>query len=214
MFSLDLQRYRLVDLSVTIEPPGTEDRPLEVSIGRLADDTFKTDISRLHSHVGTHVEAPAHFYEEGTAITDVPLDRFFGPAALLSIDDAADRVVTGEVLDRHLSEVLEPGYILLCRNGLQETRETMQGIPTLTPDAGHWMVDHEVKLLVVDCWFGLGRDVPDTRELHDIVMSEDICIVEFAVLDELRRDRCFFISLPVAFAMDSSFTRAVALEER
>ncbi len=214
MFEIDFEQYRLIDLSMAIEPPGSADRPLQVTVGRLADDTYKMDISKLHSHVGTHVEAPGHFYANGKLITNIPLDNFFGPAALLSIDDPADREVTGETLDKHLREVFQPGHILLCRNRMPETREDPGTFPMLTPDAALWMVEHQIKLLVIDAWFRLGRDVPATRELHEILMSRDICIVEFAVLDDLKRPECFFMALPVAFALDSGFARAVALEKR
>ena len=214
MFMIDLQRYRLVDLSVTIEPPGTDDRPLEVSIGRLADDSFKMDISRLHTHVGTHVEAPAHFFEGGKLITQVPLETFFGPATLLSIDNAAEFQTTAEVFDREIGEVFEAGDILLCRNGIIKSREPLQDFATLTVETARWIVEHEVKLLVLDRWFGLGRDIPEVREVHDIIMGAGICIVETVVLDALTGARCFFMALPVAFALDSGFCRAVALEER
>lgn len=214
MFTIDPEQYRLVDLSSVIEPPGTEERPLEVSEGRLADDTFKTDITRLHTHVGTHVEAPAHFYEGAKLITQFPLADFFGPAVLLSIDEPVDREVTGQTLDEHVGGIFQPGHVLLCRNALAQTRESEEPIPTLTPDAARWMVEHQMQLLVTDCWFGLGPDIPATRELHDILMSEDICIVEGTVLDDLQQRECFFMALPVAFALDSSFARAIALEER
>lgn len=214
MFTIDLQRYRLVDLSVVIAPPGTDDRPLEVSVGRLADDSFKMDISRLHTHVGTHVEAPAHFFEGGRLITEVPLETFFGPATLISIDDPAEHETTAAVFEREIGEVFQPGDILLCRNGIIQSREPLKDFATLTVDSARWIVEHEVKLLVLDRWFGLGRDVPEVRAVHDIIMGAGICIVETVVLDELTRRRCFFMALPVAFALDSGFCRAIALEER
>ncbi len=214
MFSIDRERYRLVDLSIVIEPPGTEDRPLEVSIGRLADDSFKMDITNLHTHVGTHVEAPAHFFEGGTLITGVPLTDFFGPATLLSIDEPAQRAVTGEVIDAHIGDIYRRGDILLCRNGILQSRDTPREFATLTTDSARWIVEHEAKLLVVDCWFGLGRDIPEVRAVHDIVMSAGICIVETVMLDALTKPRCWYMSLPVAFALDSGFARAIAVEER
>ena len=76
------------------------------------------------------------------------------------------------------------------------------------------MVEQQMKMLVIDSCFGLGPDVPASRELHDILMSRDICIVERTNLDGLKRPQSFFMALPVALAMDSSFARAVAFEER
>lgn len=213
MFTIDFDRYRLVDLSPLVVPPGTEDRPLEVSVGKLADDTYKMDIHRCHSHVGAHVEGPRHFYDDGKLITDMPVERFMGPATLLAIDDPNDRLVTGEVLDEHVGAIFDPGHILLCRNDLPDSRGNMNDWATLTPAAARWMVEHEVGLLVLDRWFRLGPDVRATRELHDILLSRDICIIEATDLDGLKRPQCFFMALPIAFALDSGFVRAVALEE-
>jgi len=214
MFGIDLDRYRLVDLSVTIEPPGTDDRPLEVALGRLADDSFKMDITRLHTHVGTHVEAPAHFFEDGKLVTQVPLTDFFGPATLLSIDAPEEHQVTGAIIDAHIGGVYQRGDILLCRNGILASRDPLQDFATLTEDSARWIVEHEVKLVVLDRWFGLGRDIPEVRRVHDIIMGAGICLVETVVLDELTQPRCWYMSLPVAFALDSGFARAIALEER
>lgn len=214
MFTIDLAQYRLVDLSIVIEPPGTEERPLEVTLGRLADDTYRMDITRCHSHVGTHVEAPRHFYENGKLVTDMPLESFLGAATLLTIADPADLLVTREVIARHIGAVFAPGQILLCRNSIPDSRGDESTWPALTPDAARWMVEQQMKLLVIDNWFRLGTDVPKGRELHDILMSQNICIVEVTNLDDLQRPQCFFMALPVAFALDSSFTRAIAIEER
>ncbi len=214
MFTIDLDQYRLVDLSVVIKPPGTEERPLEVTLGSLADDTYRMDINRCHSHVGTHVEAPRHFYDDGKLITDIPLGAFLGGATVLSVTDSADQCVTGEVIDKHVGAIFETDHILLCRNSIPDSHGDESAWPMLTPDAARWMVEHHMKLLVVDQWFSLGEDVPATRQLHDILLSQDICIVEVTNLDDLTRPQCFFMALPIGFALDSSFARAIAIEER
>lgn len=78
MFSIDTNKYRIVDLSYTVDPDNyPPDRPFALELGYLADRAFKYDV-RTHSHVGTHIEAPAHFYEGGRDITSYPLDAFFG----------------------------------------------------------------------------------------------------------------------------------------
>ena len=214
MFSIDLERYRLVDISVHIEPPGAPDRPLRVKMSRLPDNTYKTDIVELHSHVGAHVEGPAHLDSDGALITELPLESFFGPAVLMSIDDPADRVVTGEVIDKHVGDIFQSGHMLIGRNGMPEPHDQPAAYPTLTPDAARWMVEHEVKMFVMDCWFKLGADVPAIYEIHEILLHNSICILERTNLADLRQRECFVMGLPVAFALDSSFCRAVALEER
>jgi hypothetical protein len=41
---------------------------------RYAANTYEAS-----EHVGTHIDAPFHFYEEGWKIGDIPLERFFVP---------------------------------------------------------------------------------------------------------------------------------------
>jgi len=47
-------------------------------------------------HVGTHVDAPAHFILGGKNVSDYPLVAFFGPATVVHVSDA--RLVTAEEL--------------------------------------------------------------------------------------------------------------------
>jgi len=116
MFSIDLERYRVVDLSLMVVPPGSGERPFVVERGRLADNAFKFDILRTHTHVGTHVESPAHFFEDGEDCAALPLERFFGRAVLLDITDALGaQEMDGEFLEKHLGERLAEGDIVVCR---------------------------------------------------------------------------------------------------
>jgi len=59
----------------------------------------------------------------------------------------------------------------------------------------------------------LGSDVPEIREVHDILMSQDITFLEnLCRLEELRGKEFWLIALPLLIAeLDSSPVRAVAL---
>src|SRR5690606_27217336 len=83
-FAIDWNAYRLVDLSLPVFPNQTvPGRPFEVKRSHLPDGTHKFDIVNTHTHVGSHIESPWHFYGEGKTCTDYPLDFFMGTAALL-----------------------------------------------------------------------------------------------------------------------------------
>ncbi|MBM3289384.1 MAG: cyclase family protein, partial [Candidatus Hydrogenedentes bacterium] len=63
MFSIDFSKYAMVDLSMPVVPNQlTAGRPFEVREGRLGDGTLKYDIVNTHTHVGTHIESPVHYY--------------------------------------------------------------------------------------------------------------------------------------------------------
>ena len=80
MFTIDLSAYRIVDLSYEVIPPGTEDRPFQIQRGLLADNAYKYDILKTHTHVGT---IDVSILPNGTAyVTDIgmtgPTDSVIG----------------------------------------------------------------------------------------------------------------------------------------
>ena len=213
VFSIDLAKYRIVDLSYQVVPPGTADRPFVIQRGRLADHAYKFDIIRTHTHVGTHVEAPAHFYPEGKDVTELPLESFFGRAVLLDVRDAAAATEIGErFLDDHIGGIFQPGDILVCRNSDLGAAQT----PCLTPEAALWMRRRDIKMLGIDTHFRLGATITAGRALHDILMSREVCLVEFLDnLAALTRPEFFLMALPFKCAqIDSAPARAIAIEER
>lgn len=212
-FSIDPERYRLIDLSYLVVPPGTRDRPFVMHRGRLADHSYKYDIVRTHSHVGTHVETPAHFFPDGKDVSHLPLDAFFGRGILLDVTDAAAaEEMDGDFLERHIGDIIHKGDILICRNSDLEAAAT----PNFTPEAAVWLRDHDLKMLGIGGRFGLGPTMTAARALHDILMRRDVCLVEFLDnLDDIRRREFFFMALPAKIAqIDSSPARAIAIEER
>ncbi len=58
-------------------------------IARVSDlrvgDPLTTSYMALGCHVGTHVDAPAHFLTGGATIGELPLEAFYGPARVCSL---------------------------------------------------------------------------------------------------------------------------------
>jgi len=219
MFRIDPSRYRIVDLSYEVDPDNyPPDRPFELTLGYLADNAFKYDV-RTHSHVGTHIESPAHFFAGGRDITSYPLDAFYGRAVLLDVPDAAKAAqVDGAYLDAAIGRQVQPGDVVICRNSDAASLRSgdPRRYPTLTPVAGKWMADRKIKILGIDNFFRLGKDVPDGRGLHDALMSQGVTFIEWLDhLSEISQPVFFFMALPFKVRkMDSSWCRAIAIEER
>lgn len=216
MFNIDLTKYRIVDLSYEVVPPGTDDRPFVIERGLLADRAYKHDVSKTHSHVGTHVEAPAHFFDGARDVTDFPLTAFFGRAILLEVDKAGEELaIMPADLEEDIGDLIQEGDIVICRNNNEASIES-GNLPHLTPETAEWLRDKKIKMLGIDSYVGLSKDVPSGRKLHDILMSQDVTFIEFLDnLDALKKKEFFFMALPFKVkVMDSSWARAVAIEER
>ena len=216
VFNIDWQKYRLVDLSYEVVPGASQERYFELERGLLADNAFMHHV-RTHTHVGTHVEVDAHFFKGGRDVTGYELTAFMGRGLLLDVPDVqATPEVTPEYLERVLGGRIGRGDILICRNSDPASRAGARPKPALTPEAARWFVAHGVKMIGIDQHFALGRDVTAGRMLHDIFMGAGGTLVEFLDhLDEIRRPEFYFMALPYkARTIDSSWARAVAIEER
>jgi len=103
---------------------------------------------------------------------------------------------------------------VLCTNADAASRAAGPAAwPSLTEQSAWWFLTHNVKMVGIDTYFRLGLDVPMVREVHDILMSNDVCFVEFLDnLDALTRRVFYFMALPFKVASDSGWARAVAIE--
>jgi arylformamidase len=48
-------------------------------------------------HSGTHVDAPAHFIENGATVEQLPLNRFIGPATVVELKEID--IITPDLLE-------------------------------------------------------------------------------------------------------------------
>jgi len=217
MFNLD--EFEVIDISYTVIPGENPDRPFAIQKALLDDLTFRYDILKTHSHVGTHVEVGAHFYDGGKSITDYPLERFHGPGVLLSVKEMT---VTEDICEKALGNKIQKGDIIIIRNdtGVKLTKKQlyMEGedkLPKLTPSAANWMSKFNPKLIVLD-FIRFGEDIEKTRQFHDILMSQDVNFVEFVDnLDKITQDRFYVMALPYKVqGLDSSFCRAIVIQKK
>ena len=215
-FEIDLNRYRVVDLSFEVVPGASQDRYFEIEPDLLADRATMHHV-RTHTHVGTHVEVDAHFFEGGRDVTAYDLAAFMGRAVLLDVPDATEMpLMVPTVLDELLGDMIQTGDIVICRNSDPHSLSGAVPHPSWTPEGAAWLVQHAVKMVGIDQAFRLGVDIEAGRELHRTYMGAGGTLVEFlANLDALQRDVFYFMALPYRCAViDSGWARAIAIEER
>jgi arylformamidase len=205
--------YRAVDLSVEIRPGvqkvdgsyhwGNQLRKFELR-QFVSPDPHIMHWVESETHVGTHVELPAHLYPGGKAAADMPLETFMGECVVVKVGGPqapGDRYL--EVGPEHLGSV-KPGDIVLLYSP--------PGQPcSISPAATRLLADLPIKMLGV-------QNVAAPNDLHEALLGHEppIPIIEELVhLDQLTKERVFFIGLPLRVAeMDSSWIRAVAFEPR
>lgn len=106
---------KIIDLTKTIEAgmamyPG--DPEVEITeVHTLEREGWRLKRMVLGSHAGTHMDAPYHMAEHGAKLDELPLERCFGDAVLVSIETEFPKHVGLVFRVGNLGEELLPKFI-------------------------------------------------------------------------------------------------------
>lgn len=220
MFTIDLSKYRIVDLSYEVVPGQEEDvfgyRPfITEKWGYLIDGGHTEYIVKTHSHVGTHVENALHFFGRGKSVTEMPLTAFMGRAVLLPVKLKEPNLeVTTDYLEEISGGLVGQEDIIICRNDGSYSGGDPEKFPYLTPQTANWFLKHKVKM--IGCYrIRIGDTISAGREFEGKVLGSGVLFVEFLDnVDQLQKREFFFMALPFKVkGFGSSWARAIAIEE-
>lgn len=180
---------------------------------------FASKLLMFSDHIGTHVDAPFHYFPEKGTIESVPLDRLVGPAVWLDLSaKPADRPITPTMLEAACTAArvaVEPGDILLFRAWPgHHTDAGFLQCAGLTGAAAEWAVARGIKAL--GCDLATPDDPRDlTRPVHLALLGREIPIMEHLVrLEALPAHRFQFVGVPLRIkGASGSPIRAMAIFE-
>lgn len=173
----------------------------------------------LYSHTGTHLDAPAHFLNEGRTLEQIPLENCMGTAHVVDLTELPPKALIevshlGDVADR-----FQPNDSLLLRTGWSnhfEDWDYYRGqFPRISEALARWCSDQKVKMLGVEPPSVADvHHLPEVTLIHEILLGAGIVIVEGLVdLDQLKSDKVFFAALPLKVGGgDGCPCRAFAVE--
>jgi kynurenine formamidase len=223
---------RLIDLSHPLEaatPPWPGNPPVDVTVldaippergpGQCGvpgtPGYLNVTVFRTCNHTGTHMDAPAHFYNGVPTIEQVPLEHCIGPAALVDV--------------RHvgLRGLIQPADLASCQSVIARTGKVVlwsgwsarwgrdnyfRDFPALTQETAAWLIQRGVHLVGVDTP-SVDREPNDA---HYILLGAQAVIVEnLTNLEQIGSEEFELIVLPLPLrGLEASPVRAVArLEE-
>jgi len=209
---------RIVDLSMDIydRAPTFWPDPKTAVIEHLKIENLKYNITQLvmSTHVGTHLDAPFHFFDDGRTVDALDPAKGFGPAWVL---DFSGKGPKGEITRADLAayeKKIAKGSRLIIRTGWDEVfpePRYFTDYPGFPPDACAFLVERGIACLALDMPSVYG---PDYVPVHHALLGAEILIVEgLARLKELRSAQVFLVALPLRIrGRDGSPCRAVAVD--
>src|SRR5690606_21038633 len=127
------------------------DRPSFRKLRQMPEHPFAVTEMTMVVHSGTHIDAPRHYYLDGPAFEDIPLDRLYGPGVVWSIPCELEEIISVERL-KAASPALRPGDMLAIDTGWAGRfgTEDYERHPSLSEAAAHWLVEQKIKLFACD----------------------------------------------------------------
>lgn len=210
---------KIWDISLAVTPglpvwPGDSQTVLErymaISKGNAAN------VSRLTCsvHVGTHVDAPVHFIENGPTVDQLPLDILIGPVLVVELPNV--EAITPDHLENLMLPAGTTRLLLKTRNSAlwaDPHHEFYPDFVALTSEAARWVVRKGVRLVGID-YLSVQR-FRDTNPLtHRILLEVGVVIVEGLNLQGVPPGPYQLICLPLKLvSSDGAPARVVLIEE-
>jgi arylformamidase len=196
----------------TIIWPG--DPPVHITqTSHLARGDVAT-ISRLEmgAHTGTHVDAPAHFIQNGAGIEALDLGALVGLALVAEARDAD--VLTADVLAELAIPLGTERVLLSTRNSdlwAQGKQEFDTSFAAISEDGARWLVERGIRLIGVD-YLSVGPfEAP--APTHRLLLEAGVVVVEGLNLSSVRPGMYQLVCLPLKIVgADGAPARAILIE--
>ncbi|MGC8659708.1 MAG: cyclase family protein [Desulfomonilaceae bacterium] len=155
--------------------PGDPVFSIEPVFSRSNGDEFNLSTLSLTSHTGTHIDAPAHYFDGGDTIDLVTPDTFIGRGIV--VDVRGVRVIDREILEESVP-ANETRIFFKTDNGqLLQKSGFCDHYTYLTDSAAELLVERGVRLVGID-YLSIDRYDDQYAPVHKLLLSAGVLIVE------------------------------------
>ncbi|WP_096199827.1 arylformamidase [Bacillus sp. FJAT-45350] len=184
-----------------------EDTPFAYEVSYSKEETGSVNIGQIitSTHIGTHIDAPFHFLNEGTRVIDLDINLYIGTCRIIDVSPHF------EINEKVLREFPLDGItrLLIKTHIPNNPHEFPKEIPFITKEGASYLGQKGIKLLGVDV---PSVDPLDSTELeaHHSLHGNGIHILENVMLDQVEPGEYELIALPLPIESgDGSPVRAV-----
>ena len=150
----------------------------------------------MPTHVGTHVDTPAHYFAQGKNLDAYPIERWILPAHVVSIKDR--EVVRPDEL-KNLD--IEPGEALLFKTANSLSGQATSGVFSesfvyMSPAAADFCVEQKVGLVGFD-YTTVDKYSQEYFPVHQKLLENEILILEAVNLKDVPPGRYTLFCSPL-----------------
>lgn len=200
---------KIYDISMELSgqtPEWPGDIPFQYGLAATIEQSGSVNVGKVvtSTHIGTHVDAPFHYDNDGLRIDELPLEYYLTTAQVVDVQGKL------EILKTDLPAIQQGvTAILLKTNSWKDRTKFPETWPLFDPSIAEWMAEREIKLLGVDV---PSVDAETSKELpmHMAMNRNGRFILEGAVLNEVPEGVYQLAALPLKIkGAEGSPVRAV-----
>jgi len=193
---------RIYDISLPLSPdlpiwPG--DPAFELKLLESMEAGAHANVSALSSgvHIGTHVDAPHHFLNDGRTVENLALDALVGPCYVAQLPDDIEEINAEVLAGIPVAEGVERVLFGTRNSHLwgRGEREFQRDFVAITEDGARWLVERKVRLVGIDYLsiapFG------DSGPTHTVLLEAGVVVVEGLDLSAVQRGFYDLYCLPL-----------------
>ncbi len=174
--------------------PGDPPFKMRPCFQRSKGDPFDLALLSMGTHLGTHMDPPAHYLDGGATVDEIPLEALVGPGVVLDMRGKShvDRQALEEApIEDHTRVLLKTdnGQLLLDPSFRKD-------YVSLTEDGARYLVERKVCLVGID-YLSIERYMNPGAPVHRILLESGVLVVEGAHLLEIPPGPYEILCLPL-----------------
>jgi arylformamidase len=207
----------LYDISLTISedlPTWPGDPTIKLTKLSQIDQGDLANVTHLSTpvHMGTHVDAPDHFLNNGKTVESIPLDHFIGQALVIYID--APTIITAEdLIAQNIPSGTERLLIKTVNSEIWKRNDQVfqEDFVALSPDAADQLVKTGIKVVGIDYLSVAAFDEPVPT--HKILLEKNVLVIEGLDLSQINPGDYKLYCLPLKISSSDGAPARVLLED-
>ncbi|AYC30192.1 arylformamidase [Paenisporosarcina cavernae] len=204
---------KIYDISMTLNTETAEwegDTPFQFELAWTKEQSGSVNVGKIttSTHIGTHIDAPFHFQEDGLKVEQLPLENYVTNAVI--VDVRGKTLITESDLPTTLEANVKA--VLFHTDAWKDRTVFPKEIPVFHENVVDWMTKHLVTLFGVDL---PSVDPITSKDLpfHHRLAKAGKYILEGIVLGDLTDGVYELIALPLKIeGADGSPVRAILIE--
>ncbi|WP_010284691.1 arylformamidase [Bacillus timonensis] len=204
---------KIIDISQPLSSATQEwpnDTPFEYALTWSIKEASTVNVGKIttSTHIGTHIDAPFHFDNEGKKVHELDLDRYIGKAKVIEVSGKKE-IGVEDLKQFDLSGVKR---LLIRTNSWKNRKKFPTSITSLKPEIALFLAEKGIRLIGIDT---PSVDQLDSKDLqaHHHLYQHGIYILEGIVLEGVELGDYELIALPLPIeGADGSPVRAVLMK--